>query len=96
MTEQFQIVEDRDDIPSNPTNNPLVADLINARLSRRGFFKGLMATSAVAGAGIATSGMARAQDASTLTFKSIPQKITETHAVADGYDADVLIRWGDK
>ncbi|OSQ30569.1 PhoX family phosphatase [Thalassospira sp. MCCC 1A03138] len=96
MTEQFEIVEDRDDIPSNPTNNPRVADLINARLSRRGFFKGLMATSAVAGAGIATSGMARAQDASTLTFKSIPQKITETHAVADGYDADVLIRWGDK
>ncbi|WP_417813526.1 PhoX family protein [Thalassospira alkalitolerans] len=96
MNEQFEIIEDRDDIPSNPTNNPRVADLINARLTRRGFFKGLMATSAVAGAGIVTTGMARAQDASTLTFKSIPQKIAKSHTVADGYDANILIRHGDK
>ncbi|MBV17323.1 MAG: dTDP-glucose 4,6-dehydratase [Thalassospira sp.] len=96
MNEQFEIIEDQDDIPSNPTSNPRVADLINARLSRRGFFKGLMATSAVAGAYMATNGVVRAQDASTLTFKSIPQKITKTHAVADGYDANILIRYGDK
>ncbi|NIY77519.1 PhoX family phosphatase [Thalassospira sp. HF15] len=96
MSDKYEIIEDSDDIPSNPTNNPRIDDLINARLSRRGFFKGLMATSAVVGAGIATRGVAKAESASTLTFKSIPQKITETHAVADGYDASVLIRWGDK
>ncbi|MDP2698395.1 PhoX family phosphatase [Thalassospira sp.] len=99
MTEQFIIVEDHDDIPSNPTDNPRVSDMINARLTRRGFFKGLMATSAVAGAGLATASLskiARADAASTLTFKSIPQTITKTHAVADGYNADIVIRWGDK
>ncbi|AXO14045.1 PhoX family protein [Thalassospira indica] len=96
MNDKYEIIEDSDDIPSNPTNNPCIDDLINARFSRRGFFKGLMATSAVVGAGIATKGVAKAQSPSTLTFKSIPQKITETHAVADGYDASVLIRWGDK
>lgn len=96
MSDKYEIIEDSDDIPSNPTTNPRIDDLINARFSRRGFFKGLMATSAVVGAGIATKGVAKAQSASTLTFKSIPQKITETHAVADGYDASVLIRWGDK
>jgi secreted PhoX family phosphatase len=96
MSDKYEIIEDSDDIPSNPTNNPCIDDLINARFSRRSFFKGLMATSAVVGAGIATNGVAKAQSPSTLTFKSIPQKITETHAVADGYDASVLIRWGDK
>ena len=50
MNDKYEIIEDSDDIPSNPTNNPCIDDLINARFSRRGFFKGLMATSAVVGA----------------------------------------------
>src|SRR6185436_16553971 len=32
---------------------------------------------------------------STLTFKDVPHGMDETHHVAAGYRADVVVRWGD-
>jgi len=32
---------------------------------------------------------------STLAFREVPQVLDETHHVASGYRADVLVRWGD-
>lgn len=71
-----------------------IGSLIETRLSRRAAL-GLMA-----GAGLAAglpAGRARAlQDGvSSLAFTALPHAIEDDHAVAPGYRADVLIRWGD-
>lgn len=95
---------DTEDIAVNATQEPALSSLIEARLSRRDALKGMAALAAVTAAGgiagIGSAGTTRAtgiaRNPSTLTFGQIPHVIEETHQVADGYTAQVLIRWGDK
>jgi hypothetical protein len=91
-------IADRDDIGSNPTANRPIVDIIEARLSRRSALRGLAAGGAIGlFGGTMTSRLALAADnPSTLTFEEIEHGIDETHHVAKGYSANVLIRWGDK
>jgi hypothetical protein len=89
-----------DDIGSNPTANRSFAEVLEARLSRRDALKGLMATTALtAGAAIAGRlGIGAAEAAAsttTLTFAELAHGVDENMHVADGYGAEVLIRWGD-
>jgi uncharacterized protein len=90
-----------DDEQSNPSVEPTIGDIIAARFSRRQALKGLSATAAVAalapvvGAWAARPVLAASDGGSTLTFAELPHGMTETHAVADGYQAQTLIRWGD-
>ncbi len=99
---------DSDDISSNPTDTPSLGDIVNARVNRRGALKGMLATAVVGAVG--TTQLAKTSQAaskslngridpetgSTLTFKELEHKIDENDGVAEGYNADVLIRWGDK
>lgn len=95
--------EASDDRPSNPTlgdGRPTIGDIINARFSRRGVLKGMLGTAAIAG--LACSGLtglasprATAAAGSRFRFEEIEHGIDETHHVAPGYRAEVLIRWGD-
>jgi secreted PhoX family phosphatase len=72
-------------------------DVAAARLSRRGLLQGAVATAAVGVLGpTLTRGVALAQSGSTLTFTEIAPGPKPDHAVAPGYNAQVLIRWGDK
>ena len=70
-------------------------------ISRRGLMKGAAATAAVAstagaaGALLAPSQARAAEGASTLTFPPLPHSYDETSHVADGYEIQTLIRWGD-
>ncbi|MGH6900162.1 MAG: PhoX family protein [Geminicoccaceae bacterium] len=93
------VIEDGDDIGSNRSTNQPLLELAKTRMSRRTALKGFV-TTAVAGAlgGTLTSRFALAAEGgpSTLGFQSLEQVITENHAVAPGYSANVLIRWGDK
>lgn len=88
-----------DDVGSNPNPARPIGDIIAARLSRRGLMAGLLATAAVAGSGIGRlplgGGQAAAAGASSLTFKELTRGADKDQAVAEGYDARVLIRWGD-
>ena len=88
---------DDDDISSNPTQTPSFADVLEERLSRRGF---LGAAVAAGGVAMATSPLAMsealANGNSTLNFKEVKQGVDEKLHVSEGYDAQVLIRWGDK
>jgi len=88
---------DKDDISSNPTDTPSFADILDERVSRRGF---LSVAAAGAGVAMATSPLAiseaLANGSTTLGFKEIKHGIDEKLHVAEGYDAQVLIRWGDK
>ena len=92
------VVNDRDDFGSNPTESRCISEIIEARMGRRQLLKGAAAGAVVGLLGTTVGGVsARAADnPSTLTFEEIEHGIDETHHVAKGYSANVLIRWGDK
>ncbi|ODT67603.1 MAG: dTDP-glucose 4,6-dehydratase [Pelagibacterium sp. SCN 63-23] len=92
-------LEAADAAPRNTSGNPTMGELISARFSRRGFLKGSLAVSAIAATvsplAILTAGDAKAAGNSAFSFNEVEAGVDETHHVADGYDADVLLRWGD-
>jgi secreted PhoX family phosphatase len=94
-------VEDADDIGNNSSGNRPLLEIQAARLQRRAVLKGFVTVAAAGalGGGTLMSKVALAAgtagSASSLGFEPIPQVITENHAVAPGYRAEVLIRWGD-
>ena len=98
------------DQSENYTSNPriqngaeTIGDLIEKRLSRRGFLGGLAATSGLIASGCASTDTATvdevvvpaAGDTSVFAFQEITRGMDETHHVPDGYTTDLLIRWGD-
>jgi uncharacterized protein len=91
-------VKDGDDLGTNRSSNRPLLELARTRMSRRTALKGFVTTVAVGAlGGTLTSKFALAQGGgpSTLGFQSLEQVITENHAVAPGYSANILIRWGD-
>ena len=92
-------LEENDGPGHNPTDNATMGELIAARFSRRGFLKGSLAVSAIAATvspmALMMADDARAESKSAFTFEEVEVGIDETHHVAAGYDADVLLRWGD-
>jgi uncharacterized protein len=96
-----QRAESSQDAGVNASVNPTIGDIIAERFSRRDLVKGALGVAAIA----ATTGSlaldaAKAQvsgtaPASRFRFEEIEAKVEQDHAVATGYDADVLIRWGD-
>ncbi len=85
---------------ANDSGNPTMGEIIAARFSRRGFLKGSLAVSAIATTvsplALMAADEARAATGSAFSFKEVEAGVDETHHVAEGYDADVLLRWGDK
>jgi secreted PhoX family phosphatase len=85
--------------PCNPTANPTMGEIISARFSRRGFLKGSLAVSAIAATvsplALMQAQEARADEGSAFSFTEVEAGVDETHHVAEGYDADILLRWGD-
>lgn len=89
---------DDDDIPSNPSTETPLSELIDRRLSRRAALKGLAGAAAAGALGstfLTGIGRAAAQ-ASTLGFREVAHDMTTGIQTAPGYSAQVLIRWGDK
>jgi secreted PhoX family phosphatase len=97
ILEDLGHIEDDDDLPSNESGNTPFAEIAEQRMSRRGVLAGLAGAAAVGA--LSQSMISRrafaAGSASTLGFSEIPHVYDETHHVADGYSADVLLRWGD-
>ncbi|MGE8941004.1 PhoX family protein [Leptospira interrogans] len=91
--------EEAENAGSNTSSNPTMGDVIAARYSRRDIMRGALAVSAISTVASPLAMMAtrEAQAATpTFNFKEIAAGSDEYHYVAEGYDADVLIRWGDK
>ncbi|TCK28220.1 hypothetical protein EV667_2221 [Ancylobacter aquaticus] len=100
------LLEEADGAGSNPTLNPTMGELISIRFSRRGLLRGALAVSAIAAtvgpvalmsagkAQAASDGAGSASD-SAFSFVEVEAGVDETHHVAEGYDAEVLLRWGD-
>ena len=89
---------DPDDNPSNPSANPTLGEVITARIDRRDLLIGLAGAAGMSmipatwpsGPAKATAG-----GLSTLSFREISHGADTTHHVAEGYRADILMRWGD-
>jgi hypothetical protein len=94
--------EEAENTGSNPSANPTMGDVIAERLSRRDLMKGILAVSAITATispvALMAAGEASAQGAvkSAFNFKEVGAGVDDKHYVAEGYDADVLIRWGDR
>jgi secreted PhoX family phosphatase len=89
---------DSDDIGVNPSREPTIAEIVAARMSRRTLLKGIAAAGMYGLFGCATPpSRARqaAAGAAPLGFTEIARFLDETIHVAPGYNAQVLIRWGD-
>jgi hypothetical protein len=92
------VIEDGDDIGSNRSSNRPLLEIVEGRMSRRTALKAFVTTAAAGAFGHSLTSrfaLAAGGDPSTLTFTPLEQVITQNHAVAPGYSADVLIRWGD-
>ncbi|RWC52681.1 PhoX family phosphatase [Mesorhizobium sp.] len=93
------LLEENDGPATNPTDNRTMGEIIAARFSRRGFLKGSLAVSAIAATvsplALISADEARAAEGSAFAFDELEAGIDDKHHVAPGYDADVLLRWGD-
>ncbi|MEM1151657.1 MAG: PhoX family phosphatase [Pseudomonadota bacterium] len=93
------------DCSENTTSNPRIAggaktigQIVDARLSRRGFLGGLMAATGVAAVSGCATGMSETAEpmaTSPFAFEEITRGMDTTHHVPTGYESDVVIRWGD-
>ena len=91
--------EASEDIGRNTSGNLSIGDVIAARFNRREMLEGALGVAAIAAAvsplAMAAAEKARAQSATRFHFKETTAGVDENHGVAEGYDADVLMRWGD-
>lgn len=103
MTQQHrQSAQDREkseDAGRNVSENATLGDVIAARYERRDILKGALGVAAISAtmpwAAIGLTGRAEAQENSRYIFKEVEAGSTPEHVVAEGYDADILMRWGD-
>ena len=99
MTDIAQV--EIEDIGSNPLPLGTIREVMNCRLSRRAALLGLGAAALTEGL-VAANEPALAQGVvpmtggpSTLTFTDVPHGMAQRDAVAEGYDIQTVIRWGD-
>jgi secreted PhoX family phosphatase len=91
-----------EDVPANPSANTTMGDVLAERLTRRDLMRGALAVSVVSTTVVPlalakVTRPAHAQPAlkPSFSFAEVAAGSDQTHHVAAGYDADVLIRWGD-
>jgi len=94
-----EVCEALDDSPQNPNIKETIGDIINARYHRRDVMRGMLgvaAISSVFGPSMLLAGCSDDEDAAErFRFTELESGVDETHHVAEGYDAQVLLRWGD-
>ena len=89
---------DPDDVGVNVSSEPAIGELIERRLNRRDTLRGLAGLGAVAAFSnpfSASTAEAQAAGPSSLAFKELAHTLDATQHVAEGYEMQVLIRWGD-
>lgn len=87
---------DPEDIGVNPSSEPSFSAIVDTALSRRAVLGGLAAAALVREVSLPAQARPAGMRGDALTFAEAPHSIAENHQVAAGYDAQVLIRWGDK
>jgi uncharacterized protein len=96
-----QAYEASEDQGRNDSSNPTMGEVIAARFSRRDLMRGALAVTAISATvsplALAAAGKAQAQSAagSAFDFKEVAAGVDEKHHIPEGYEAQILIRWGD-
>lgn len=94
-------LEEADGEGHNASDNATMGEIISKRFSRRNFLQGSLAVSAIAATvspvALMSADEARAagKSGSAFNFNEIEAGVDAKHHVAEGYNADVLLRWGD-
>jgi secreted PhoX family phosphatase len=99
FSNKAEACEAADDIPVNPDTERSIGSVIARRFSRRDMLKGSLGVSAATvlfGATALSAGRAAAETATTsASFAELAAGVDVRHHLADGYESDVLLRWGD-
>lgn len=95
-----QAYEDSEDAGRNDSANATMGDIIAQRLDRRDIIRGALAVAVVSATAsplaLAAATRARAEDqAPAFSFPEVAAGVDGTHHVAEGYETQILIRWGD-
>lgn len=93
-------LEDSGDAGINPTANLTMGEIIADRFNRRDLLRGSLAVAAISAtvgsrALAANEQPAKQAQASSFDFREIEAGVDGNHHVAEGYDAQILLRWGD-
>ena len=90
-------LENSGEIGINPTDNATLGEVIALRFGRRDLMRGAMAAAAISATLVprAIAASLQASATSSFDFTEIEAGVDEAHHVAPGYDAHVLLRWGD-
>jgi uncharacterized protein len=88
-----------DDIPLSPPDDDTMGAILARRYGRRDILKGSLAVTAATAlfgtAALQSSSRPAKAAAAGFAFRELEAGVDETHHVADGYVADIVIRWGD-
>jgi secreted PhoX family phosphatase len=88
-----------EDTPSNPSDNITIGDIVAERLSRRDLMRGALAASVLSTTIASLTSLVPSRAAAAakpaFDFTEVAAGVDGTHHVAEGYRADVLMRWGD-
>jgi secreted PhoX family phosphatase len=93
-------LEDSGNVGCNPTENATMGEIIATRFNRRDLVRGALAVAAIS-ATVGNRALAAAEQpakkgrVASFDFKEVEAGVDQTHHVAEGYDAQVLLRWGD-
>ncbi len=94
-----QAFEELESVGRNDSANPTMGDIIAARYNRRDLLKNSLAVAAITATvsplALAAGRRAEAAPQSSFGFTEVEAGVDETHHIAPGYRADILIRWGD-
>jgi secreted PhoX family phosphatase len=94
-----QAYEASEDIGRNASANPTIGDVIAARFDRRDLLKGALGVAAITATmgplALLAAQKAEAAAGGRFKFQELTAGVDEQHHVAQGYDAQVLMRWGD-
>ena len=98
-TTRSQHFEAQEDEGTNRSTAPTIGDVIADRFNRRDILKGALGftaiTATVSPLALAASPAKAASHSGSFNFDEITATVTDNHEVAPGYDAEILIRWGD-
>jgi uncharacterized protein len=93
--------EEAENAGTNDSLNATMGEIIGARYNRRELLRGALAVTAISATvsplALATADKAKAAEDATPSFRftEVTAGSDDRHYIAEGYDADILIRWGD-
>ena len=99
FSNRAEVCEALDDRPQNPSIKETIGDVIGARYHRREVVRGMLGVAAIASVVSPPMLLAGCSDGTdnteAFTFPEVATGIDETHHLAEGYEAQILLRWGD-